>query len=144
MPKFRFRLDSLIRLKEEQKKQAELELANAQAQRMKAEHHLKQVIGIKEMAILAINTKNSCQVFKFQADYYYISALEKEIKNIIHKIDRIKKIENNILNEVIDLTKEKKTIDRLKEKRKMEFVKEMDRKEQIYLDDISQKLKPQI
>jgi flagellum-specific ATP synthase len=144
MPKFKFRLDSLLRLKEEQKKQSELELAHAQTEKIKAENMLKDTIHYKESAYNAINTKKSCQVFDFQADYYYIDALEKDILNRRRKLERIKQVEHNIINEVIELTKEKKTIEKLKEKRKEEFDKEMDRKEQIYLDDISQKLKPRI
>ena len=141
MAKFQFRLDSLLKLKEELKRQSEMELASVRFKRMKSEEDLKLTIQTKNDVWSKSNSQNNRQVFQYQADYLYIKALEKEIDVKIRKIQRIKKIEDQILQEILKLDKSKKTIEKLKERRKEEYVKEMNRKEQIFLDDISQKVK---
>jgi flagellar protein FliJ len=144
MPKFKFRLDSVINLKEEQKKQVAIELANTRKERKIIENSLKMAVSRKESVFRGLKTKKNDQVLSFQTDYYYIQALEKTINTCFKKIQRIKRVEENIIKDIIRLDQQKKTIEKLKEKKKIQFDEESKQEETKFLDEVSKRLKYQL
>jgi flagellar protein FliJ len=141
MAKFKFRLESVLKLKEEQKKQTEMELAGIRHKKVETEDEMQSLIKEKSYIWQTINDKKNRQVLDFQADYYYMDALEKSIVNYKHKLTRIQNVENKVVSEIVTLDKERKTMEKLKEKKKVEFIKESNRTEQNLLDDLSQRIK---
>ena len=144
MAKFIFRLESVLKLKDEQKKQLELELANIKEQRIKAESKLENIFLTKDIVLKNLHSSGIIQVLKCQADYYYLDSLDKQIESQKKKIEKILKLETNIISDLLKISKEKKTIEKLKEKKKETFDKEMLHLENLFLDDISQRLKKSI
>ena len=141
MAKFTFRLDSVLKLKNEQKRNFEVELATVREEKVKANNVLKDIYNEKESTLQKISKTGLSKVKECQADYYYIDSIDKRIVNQKSKIDRIERRENSIRNDLIRISKEVKIIEKLREKKKEIFDKEMLRAENIFLDDISQRLK---
>jgi flagellar protein FliJ len=141
MAKFKFRLESVLKLKDQQKKELELELAGIEEQKRKAENELENIFNIKNFTLKNIQSSGKIQVLKCQANYYYLDSLEKQIEAQKKKIERIEKLENSVITDLIKISKEKKTIEKLKEKKKETFEKEELHLENLFLDDISQRLK---
>jgi flagellar protein FliJ len=141
MAKFKFRLESVLKLKEEQKKELELELAGLREQKRKLELVLKEILNIKNNVLDNMHSKGRVHVSECQADYYYLDSLEKQIDTQKKKIERLIKLEDSVIIELLKISKEKKTIEKLKEKKKEAFEKEALHLENLFLDDISQRLK---
>ena len=141
MAKFIFRLESILKLKEQQKKELELELAKIQVKRIEAENQLENLIKEKEERRQKIIKPQCIQVSNYQVEYYYLDFLDKKIENQNKKIDRIKKLEHSIINDLLKITKEKKIIEKFKERKKEAFDKENLRLENLFLDDLSQRIK---
>jgi flagellar protein FliJ len=141
MAKFKFRLESVLKLKDEQKKELELELAGVREQKRKAENEFDVILQLKTFTLNNIHSSGKIQVMKCQADYYYLDSLEKQIDAQKNKIERIKKRENSVISDLLKISKEKKTIEKLKEKKRVAFEKEELHLENLFLDDISQRLK---
>jgi flagellar FliJ protein len=144
MAKFKFRLDSVINLKEEQKRQVAIELANAQKEKKKIENNLKTMNDKKSYILSNMNVKNNVQVLSFQTDYYYMQALDKTINAYGKKIERVKRIEDNIIKDIIRIDQSKKTIERLKDRRKEQFDENTKREDTNFLDEVSQRLRYQL
>jgi flagellar protein FliJ len=141
MAKFKFRLESILKLKEEQKKELELELAGLREQKRKAELAKEEIVNTKNFVLNNMHSKGKVQVSECQADYYYLDSLEKQIDTQAKRIERILKLENGVILELLKISKEKKTVEKLKEKKKEAFDKEELHLENLFLDDISQRLK---
>ena len=141
MAKFIFRLESILKLKEQQKKELELELAKIRVKRIEAENELINIIREKEERRQKIIKPHSIQVSNYQVEYYYLDFLDKKIENQNKKIDRIKKLEHSVINDLLKITKEKKIIEKFKERKKEAFDKENLRLENLFLDDLSQRIK---
>jgi len=141
MAKFKFRLDSVLKLKNEQKRNFEIELVTVREEKVKANNVLEEIYNEKESTLQKISKTGVTKVKEFQADYYYVDSIDKRIVNQKSKIDRIERRENSIRNDLIRISKEVKIIEKLKEKKKEIFDKEMLHAESIFLDDISQRLK---
>jgi len=141
MAKFIFRLESILKLKEQQKKELELELAKIQVKRIEAENQLENLIKEKEERRQKIIKPQCIQVSNYQVEYYYLDFLDKKIENQNKKIDRIKKLEHSVINDLLKITKEKKIIEKFKERKKEAFDKENLRLENLFLDDLSQRIK---
>ncbi len=130
-----------MKLKEEQKKQLELELAQIREKKRIAEFDLNTIFHNKAGVLDKIHYYGKIQVSYYQADYYYLDSLEKQIDNQKKKIERIAKLETGVISELLKISKEKKIIEKLKEKKKEAFDKEALHLENLFLDDISQRLK---
>ncbi len=141
MAKFIFRLESILKLKEQQKKELELELAKIRVKRIEAENELINIIREKEERRQKIIKPHSIQVSNYQVEYYYLDFLDKKIENQNKKIERIQKLEHSIINDLLKITKEKKIIEKFKERKKEAFDKENLRLENLFLDDLSQRIK---
>ena len=141
MAKFKFRLDSVLKLKNEQKNEFERELAMVREEKIKAIDALEQIYNIKKSTFENMKKNGLTDVKACQADCYYLDALDKQVVTQKNKIDRIEKRENSIINDLIRISKEIKIIEKLKEKKKEVFDKEVLRAENIFMDDISQRLK---
>ena len=81
MAKFIFRLESILKLKEQQKKELELELAKIQVKRIEAENQLENLIKEKEERRQKIIKPQCIQVSNYQVEYYYLDFLDKKIEN---------------------------------------------------------------
>ncbi|HQJ74211.1 MAG TPA: flagellar export protein FliJ [Bacteroidota bacterium] len=141
MAKFIFRLESILKLKEQQKKELELELAKIRVKRIEAENELINIIREKEERRQKIIKPHCIQVSNYQVEYYYLDFLDKKIENQNKKIERIQKLEHSIINDLLKITKEKKIIEKFKERKKEAFDKENLRLENLFLDDLSQRIK---
>jgi flagellar FliJ protein len=141
MAKFKFRLESVLKLKNEQKNNFEIELSLVKEEKIKANNVLEEIYNVKKSTLEKISKNGLTQVKKCQADYFYLDSIEKQIVVQKNKIERIEKRENSIINDLVRITKEIKVIEKLKEKKKESFDKEVLRAENIFLDDISQRLK---
>lgn len=144
MAKFIFRLESILKLKGQQKKELEIELAKIQFKKIEAEKELHNIIKEKEDRRKKIAESKNIQVSDYQVEYYYLNSLDKKIEAQKNKIDRISKLEQRTINDLIKITKEKKIIDKFKDRKKEAFDKEVIRLENIFLDDISQRIKKKI
>jgi flagellar FliJ protein len=141
MAKFKFRLESVLKLKNQQKNELEIELSLVRADKIKANYVLEEICNTKKSTLEKMDKDGFIQVKKCQADYFYIDAIDKQIVAQKSKIERIEKRENSIINDLVKISKEIKIIEKLKEKKKEIFDKEALRAENIFLDDISQRLR---
>jgi flagellar FliJ protein len=141
MAKFKFRLESVLKLKNQQKNEFEIELSLVRGEKIKANYALEEIFIEKKSTLEKMDKDGPTQVKKCQTYYFYIDAIDKQIVVQKNKIERIEKRENSIINDLVRISKEIKVIEKLKEKKKEIFDKETLRAENIFLDDISQRLR---
>ncbi|MGO9480993.1 MAG: flagellar export protein FliJ [Candidatus Kryptoniota bacterium] len=147
MAKFNFRLQSVIKVKEIQEKKVQRELAQLKKKILHEQAQLENLEGERDRAAstspLTGNRENGNGKVR-AADIVVHENYLRKISDEIHfenvKLDSLAQFETKKIDEVLDVKKDKETIERLKEKRLEEFRRDADRKEQILIDAVAQRL----
>ena len=154
MAKFNFKLQPVIKVKEIQEKKIQRELAQLKKRILREQAQLDDLEGERERAVSAspLNTSRENENGSdgharkkiLAADIVVHANYLRKISDEIHfentKIENLTEFETKKIDEVLDVKKDKETIERLKERRLEEFRRELDRKEQVLIDAIAQRL----
>lgn len=141
MKKFKFRLDTVLKLKEKALDDKMLELARVTKILYEEEGKLQQLIDAKTNTsnnLIGIYEKNQClDLQEIQSHKDYLTQLAINIKNREHLLIQIKCAVKEKQKEVQEALKEKDILEKLKEKQSEKHYQEIAQKEMIELDDIS-------
>ncbi len=133
--KYKFKFESLKKIKEVFEKKAQKELAAIQLEIKKAEEEYDFLLA-KRMAETKKHLKiSSAYDLKFHKNY--IASLNKEMDVIRHKIDHLLNTKENKILELIEKSKEHEIINTLDEKHHEQFVHEQNKRDIISMDEIA-------
>lgn len=141
MKKFKFRLDTILKLKEKALDDKMLELARVTKVLNEEEHNLQQIIDARVQTnnnLIAIYERAEClNLQEVQSHKDYLAQLAIKIKNKEQLIVQIRCAVKEKQTEVQEALKEKNILEKLKEKQSEKHYQEMTQKEMIELDDLS-------
>ena len=154
MAKFNFRLQPVIKIKEIQEKKIQRELAQLKKRILHEQAQLDDLEGERERAESASplsgdrvggddpngSLREKIRAADIVVHTNYLRKISEEIHFENAKIENLTESETKKIDEVLDVKKDKETIERLKERRLEEYRHELDRKEQILIDAIAQRL----
>ncbi|TNE35981.1 hypothetical protein EP342_00970 [bacterium] len=133
--KFNFKLETVLRLREDKTEEAKTELQLIIRKRIEKETLIED-----EKLHLAKHCKTRDEKKKLediQAFYYHKDFIEQEIVRLKMELDNLLDIESLKRTKYNEALKEEKVLQNLKEKKKSQFIAEINKKEQIELDEIS-------
>ena len=154
MAKFNFRLQSVIKVKEIQEKKIQRELAQLKKRILHEQAQLDDLEGERQRVASTSplngdreggdgsdrSIREKIRAADIVVHENYLRKISDQIRNENVKIENLTESETKKIDEVLDVRKDKETIERLKEKRLEEFRRELDRKEQVLIDAIAQRL----
>lgn len=140
MAKFKFRLQSLIRVKELQEKKVERELAALKCKILQEQARLEDLRTEHEKLVSASPAEGKVRAADIALHQDYIHKISSEIHFENARIAVLTESETKKIDEVLDVKKDKEAIEHLREKRLEEFKKELDKKEQVLIDSVAQRL----
>ena len=133
--KVNFKLETVLRLREDKTEEAKTELQLIIRKRIEKETLIED-----EKLHLATHCKTRDEKKKLediQAFYYHKDFIEQEIVRLKMELDNLLDIESLKRTKYNEALKEEKVLQNLKEKKKSQFIAEINKKEQIELDEIS-------
>ncbi len=138
MSKFRFSMQSMLKLKEAEEKQSKIELASAIAEVTRLENNRAGVIARleKETAEFEVKQKRGISAGDYRSACDYFDSLHELIESIDEEILKARGIQQQKQYELQEIYKDKKTLERLREEQYSEFLKEEGVKEAKSLEDI--------
>lgn len=133
--KFNFRLESVLKLREQKVEEARDSLNQAVRIRLQKEEMLKS----NQSIISGLRSDNSftAKADSFQAKENYISYLEKENDKFGKEIEKVQEIENIRRSKLSQAMKEEKVLTKLKDKKSEDHRIELLREENELMDEIS-------
>ncbi len=143
MAKFKFRLQSVIKIKEIQEKKVERELAMIKKNILQGQARLEDLQGEHQKLVSSSPMEGKIKAADMVTHQDYLRKISDEIKFERVKLENLSRSEDKKRDEVLDAKKDKEAIEHLREKRLEEFKHDMDRKEQILLDAVAQRLSSQ-
>ena len=143
MAKFKFRLQSVIKIKEIQEKKVERELAAIKKRILQGQARLEDLQGEHEKLVSSSPLEGRIRAADIVVHQEYIRKISDEIRFESVRLENLSRSENKKIDEVLDAKKDKEAIEHLREKRLEEFKHDLDHKEQILLDAVAQRMSSQ-
>lgn len=140
MAKFKFRLQSLIKVKELQEKKVERELAVIKNKILQEQAHLEDLRVEHDRLLSSSPLQGKVRAADMALHQNYIHKISGEIHFENARIAVLAQSETKKIDEVLDVKKDKEAIEHLKEKRLEEYNRELDKKEQVLIDAVAQRL----
>lgn len=141
MKKFKFRLDTILKLREKALDDKMLELARVTKVLNEEEEKLQELIDTKSQInnnLIAIYEKAQClNLQEVQSHKDYLVQLSINITNKENLLIQIRCAVKEKQKEVQEALKEKNILEKLKEKQSEKHYQELSQKQMIELDDIS-------
>ncbi|HUI29752.1 MAG TPA: flagellar export protein FliJ [Candidatus Acidoferrales bacterium] len=140
MARFKFRLQSVIRVKEIQEKKIQRELAQVKKRILQEQENLETLEDERERLLSASPLNGKIKAADIVTHHDYIKKISEEIRFENARIDSLTEFETKKIDEVLEVKKDREAIEHLKEKRLEEARRELDRKEQVLIDAIAQRM----
>lgn len=132
---FKFKLDTVLRLRSDKTEEAKTELQLIIRKRIEKEQLIEEQF-VKLENHKATRNKNK-KLEEIQSFYYHKEFINQEIKRLQMELDNLLDIESLKRTKYNDALKEEKVLQKLKEKKKSAFLDEIAHKEQLELDEIA-------
>ncbi len=136
MKKFKFRLDSVLQVREKQEKKVQVEMAEIIMERSHEEKKLEQLADQREQMIVEAEKKERLSAEELQTDQSYLNSLADQISQKKNNVNELLNREDEKRDELVKKMTEKKVLEKLKEKKKLEHTHEVDKEDQTMLDSI--------
>jgi len=138
MAKFQFKMDTVLRLRENLEEQKKNEFGRAIAELDRQKEKLNALIKERERMIQEFHEAVKNRIDSRKSDRYnkYIKLLDKKIEDQLIAVKKCEKIVDECRQELIDATKEKKKLEKLKEKQFQQYLIEEKREEQKVTDEL--------
>lgn len=138
MKKFKFKLDTVLRVRRHKEEKARQKLADLRRRKMRLETQKSEING----DLKAFHNNRDEQVdrqtpVQHRQQYSYIHEQHKQIKQLDNKIENLAKQVAEQRKKLIEANKQTKILSNLKSKHKMNFLEEVDRLEQKQLNEIA-------
>lgn len=137
----RSKLDTVIKVKNHQVKNAQRELAVITVTKEKEETELDRLEETHNTAMSDAVREMKTRAADLQTGSAFIQNLSRQIKRQEGKVDEIREKEDGKREELIEKSQSKQMIEKLEKKRKEEVEKELDRKAQRVIDMLAQRLR---
>lgn len=143
MAKFKFRLQPLIRVKELQEKKVERELAAIKGRILQEQARLDDLRIEQDKLVSSAPVRGKFKAADMAVHQDYMQKISTQIHFENSRIAVLSQNETKKIDEVLDVKKDKEAIEHLKEKRLEEYKKELEKKEQVLIDAVAQRLNGQ-
>jgi flagellar protein FliJ len=140
MARFKFRLQPVIKVKEIQEKKIQRELAQVKRRILQEQENLESLKGEHERLLSSSPLSGKFKAADIVVHQDYIRKISDEIRFENHKIENLTEFETKKIDEVLDVKKGKEAIEHLRDKRMEESRRDLDRKEQVLIDAIAQRM----
>ncbi len=142
MKKFKFRLDTLLRVRQLQKEQAQLNFAAAVSRVMAAKTLLEQLqLQLAENMASFHTVQNKPISIEFIRSYhYYFNKMQENIEGQQQSVQQAEQQQQQCLNALNTAVNKFKIIEKLRFKRLDQFKAEVLCEEQHYLDDVGMQI----
>jgi len=139
--RFRFRLESILRLREKEEEDARLELVRVRSELQKLEDELRmlenEIEGVeRDFEDRMREGMSGSEIREWES---YMKMLKARRMKKIEEIDRKREEEREKLSVYLERRKERMALEKLKEKRFREFLGEIDRMERRMLDEVAER-----
>jgi flagellar export protein FliJ len=134
------RLDTIIYVRENQKKQTTRELLKIVHQKFQEVNTLNKLHQEQNDAMASSFSSPRIRAHHAQTSSAFIKKLDKDIHQQNTTITKIENKETLKRNELVERVKAQNIVEKLKEKVKEEIQKEVDKKEQNLMDTVGQRL----
>lgn len=135
MKKFRFALENVLKYRKSIEDQEKELLARAM-NRVEQEERLSQELDEEKRGFIKSYNIDQCQIGDMSHRDFYLTSLDKRIKNQQVQLDKAIKVSNNIRIKVVDATAKRKVLESLKDKQLEEYRELLSRAEQKILDEV--------
>ncbi len=143
MAKFKFRLQPVIMVKEIQEKKIERDLALIKKSILQGEEHLDQLNEERDRLVSSTPLEGKVRAAEMIVRQDYYRRISDEIHFENSNLQRLAQSETKKIDEALDVKKDKEAIEKLRERRLEEFKREEDKREQILIDSLAQRLSMQ-
>ncbi len=140
MGRFKFRLQSVIKVKEIQQKKIERELAQIKKRILQEQARLENLEGEREKVASSSHLDGIVKASDIIVRQNYLRKISDEIHFENARLENLAESETKKIDEVLDVKKDKEAIEHLREKRLEEYKRELDRTEQVLIDAVAQRL----
>ena len=140
MARFKFRLQSVIRVKEIQEKKIQRELAQVKRRILQERENLETLEDERERLLSSSPLNGKIKAADIVVHQDYIKKISEQIRFENDQIENLTEFESKKIDEVLDVKKDREAIEHLREKRLEECRRELDKKEQVLIDAIAQRI----
>jgi len=138
--RFKFRLESVLKLRELQEEEAQRKLLKIKREREAIERELELLNKERSEAIKKRNESiEKGETSDIETWRLYILGLENNINKTMLRLQRKFAEEEKAREEFLERRKEKKSLLKLKEKKRVEFLKELDMQERKIIDEVAER-----
>jgi flagellar protein FliJ len=137
MKKFKFRLDTVLQVREKQEKKVQVEMAVIVLERTHEEKNLELLSDQRNDMIVEAENKAHLSAAELQADQAYLASLADQISQKKNHLNELHDREDEKRDELVKKMTDKKVLEKLKEKKKIEHAHEVDKVDQTMLDSIA-------
>lgn len=139
MKKFQFSLEKVLEVKEIEERIIQKDLMLVQRDILEKENNIQQVrekISDERIKLSLLNQKSSSSA-EIMIHYKYLESLSKKIELLNNDLNLLRHKESILKNDLIEKSREKKSLEKLKEIKYEEYRKNYNKHQQIVLDEIS-------
>jgi flagellar protein FliJ len=140
MAKFKFRLQSVIKVKEIQEKKFERELAMIKRKILQEQARLDDLRVERERLVSSSPLHGKVKAADMAVHHDYIRRISDEIHFENAKLAVLTQSESKKIDDVLDVKKDKEAIEHLREKQLEEYKRDLDKKEQVLIDAVAQRV----
>ncbi len=140
MARFKFKLQSVIRVKEIQEKKIQRELAQVKRRLLQEREYLENLEDERERLLSSSPLNGKIKAADIVVHQDYVKKISEQIRLENNQIDNLTEFESKKIDEVLDVKKDREAIEHLKEKRLEECRRELEKKEQVLIDAIAQRI----
>lgn len=137
MAKFKYKFESIKKVKKILEKKAQKELMVIESEINKIELDIENVLSIKNNSRKVIYSKSNLTITEVRFQQGYERYLDEKVAKLKQILEEHKNKKAEKLKELAEKSKEHKVFERLKEKHYDDFLLEKNRKEQIEIDEIA-------
>ncbi len=133
----RFKLDSVLKVRQVQEKKYSRDLLEIKVIREKAEKLLEDLEAEKMQQMENLEIEEKIKVIDLQIQYAYLNAVAEQVERQKSVLERVLKEEEKKRDVLIKTNQNKRMIEKLKQKFNEQILKDFQKKEQTLLDSIS-------
>lgn len=139
MPKFEFRLNSVLKLKTQMEDNAKNNLAIAAKELIEQEDFLRELKNARNESMDSLNseTNRGISVYKVRNYNDYFSAMKSKIANQKENVNKAQKNVDINRENLVKAMQERKILEKLKEKKYQEYLKDQGKAEQLLIDELN-------
>jgi flagellar FliJ protein len=140
MARFKFRLQSVIKVKEIQEKKIQREIAQVKRRILQEQENLENLEDERERVLSSSQLSGKMKAADIVVHQDYIKKISEQIRFENNKIENLNDFESKKIDEVLGVKKDREAIEHLREKRLEECKRDLERKEQVLIDAIAQRM----